>query len=81
MRLIAGACQFPFLDSRTVLLTLRLWVIANQVREFCCLLFQQKGGPQWFKLQEAESGEIQVQFKVSIPGEQVRVILSRVVIC
>jgi len=29
-----------------------------------------KGGPQWFKLQEAESGEIQVQFKVSIPGEQ-----------
>ena len=35
------------------------------------LLLLQKGGPQWFKLQEAESGEIQVQFKVSIPGEQV----------
>jgi len=29
-----------------------------------------KGGAQWFKLQEAESGEIQVQFKVSKPGEQ-----------
>lgn len=29
-----------------------------------------KGGPQWLKLQEVESGEIQVQFKVSIPGEQ-----------
>ncbi|CAH3128724.1 unnamed protein product [Porites lobata] len=29
-----------------------------------------KGKPQWLKLQEAESGEIQVQFKVSIPGEQ-----------
>ena len=31
----------------------------------------QKGGPQWFKLQDAETGEIQVQFKVSFPGEQV----------
>ncbi|XP_044164205.1 tricalbin-1-like [Acropora millepora] len=29
-----------------------------------------KGGPQWYKLQEAESGEIQLHFKVSIPGEQ-----------
>lgn len=29
-----------------------------------------KGGPQWLKLQEAETGEIQVQFKVSKPGEQ-----------
>ncbi|XP_078344796.1 uncharacterized protein LOC144630322 isoform X2 [Oculina patagonica] len=29
-----------------------------------------KGGPQWYKLQEAESGEIQVQIKVSKPGEE-----------
>lgn len=35
------------------------------------LLLLQKGGPQWFKLQEAESGEIEVQLKVSKPGEQV----------
>lgn len=35
------------------------------------LLLLQKGGPQWFKLQEAESGEIQVQLKVSKPGEPV----------
>ena len=41
---------------------------------FCelCVLRLQKGKPQWLKLQEAESGEIQVQFKVSIPGEQVK---------
>lgn len=35
------------------------------------LLLLQKGGPQWFKLQKAESGEIEVQLKVSKPGEQV----------
>lgn len=29
-----------------------------------------KREPQWFKLQEADSGEIQLQFKISRPGEQ-----------
>ena len=58
--------KIQLLKCRGIVFILCIYYFVN------CVLRLQKGKPQWLKLQEAESGEIQVQFKVSIPGEQVK---------